>query len=202
MSLRKITSCASTPSCNSSVTELESSSARVNDVVSNEKNARDQVQKNRAVVQTDIDLSKEYLELFMIVALSVLCFLVCVQGLIAIFNSWCPRKYQPRKMKFLLWLWGLFTFIALIVILVLFIFSALLIFFTTVFADFCVNPIENAMLKSNIKANSTTSYYLLCQQGAGLNASLNPINAELDNAIANYSGANNSLHNISCVVLI
>ena len=96
----------------------------------------------------------------LILTVSISFILIFVQGVIAIMNSYCPRKYQPRKLKKFLWVWGLNTFIALVGFFVLFLFSGILLGLVTLTSNFCMNPQKN--LLKEMRTNSSEAYYVQC----------------------------------------
>ena len=111
-------------------------------------------------IKSAIDMSESKRNIIMLIIVYSTTALIFFQGIIALMNGFCRRKFQPRKGKRCLWLWGSVTFIVLISFFILFGVSGVLLGVTTITSDFCIKPQENLMKK--ITTNSTASYYIHC----------------------------------------
>ena len=120
----------------------------------------DSVKEVYSNINSAIDMVESKRNMTMLIVVYSTTALIFFQCIIALMNGFCQRKFQPRKGKRCLWLWGSVTFIVLISFFILFGVSGVLLGVTTITSDFCIKPQENLMKK--ITTNSTASYYIHC----------------------------------------
>lgn len=124
-----------------------------------------ELQKIKDDLASNITVVDDYRHLGMVILLSVLFGTLVLQAIIALTDSRCPSTYQVREYCIGKLFTCLLTFIIILLIVLIWMLSALLLFTSVIFADFCIAPANNIIRAAKI-TEPITVYYLTCDQNS------------------------------------
>ncbi len=106
-----------------------------------------------------VDRGNQIRHIIMLVLIIVMFFVIFVQCITALANSYCPTDRQPRNHPVCRYFDGCVTVLMLVFLVIMSIFATLLLVVASTMADFCIAPAENIIRVGDI-SNSVAIYYV------------------------------------------